>query len=418
MAEFIVNPRRAPRAPARCRTAVVSASGSFEAETEDIGAYGCQVVSPKGVRKGDPVRITIANDKVSSPLQVAGRVAWVSSRFPWRVGIAFDEAALPETSAWFERLIDANPGMRTLRRLPERIPVEAVVYLGAPPRFVVDFSEDEAALLRAISSGARIDDLMARFRARGPAMERALFSLIARSAITLIRGQAVHPSRWKEILDEVEALLAVESMGMGPKSLVAPPPEPGFEPRFEPRAPTPAPAKVAAAPPPSPPPRAMPPAPAPKPIVLPFDSPVAKVTPLPGDLPQAVSRFGTPPQDPSPTIDLQDDAGLTIEVEEPTPPEGARASQDPGPDPAASWGLPPPPPGDHEGKGVGWRKPAKRRSGEAQASFDRARAEFLAGNVNGAIALLRSALALAPGDPDIAEVLGRLAFRDRDPGDR
>ncbi|HEX9052525.1 MAG TPA: PilZ domain-containing protein, partial [Anaeromyxobacter sp.] len=238
MAEFIVNPRRAPRAPARCRTAVVSPGGSFEAETEDIGAYGCQVVSPKGVRKGDAVRITIANDKVPEPIQVAGRVAWVSSRFPWRVGIAFDDASLAETSAWFDKLVQANPGMRTLRRLPERIPAEAVVYLGVPPRFVVDFSEDEAALLRAISSGARIDELMVRFRARGAAIERALFSLIARSAVTLVRGQAVHPSRWKQILDEVEALLAVESMGSGPKSLVAPPPDPDLEPR----APTPPPA--------------------------------------------------------------------------------------------------------------------------------------------------------------------------------
>jgi hypothetical protein len=416
MAEFIVNPRRAPRAPARCRTAVVSASGSFEAETEDIGAYGCQVVSPKGVRKGDPVRITIANDKVPNPIQVSGRVAWVSSRFPWRVGIAFDESVLAQTSAWFERLIDAHPGMRTLRRLPERIPMDAVVYLGAPPRFVVDFSEDEAALLRAISSGARIDDLMARFRARGPAIERALFSLIARSAITLVRGQAVHPSRWKQILDEVEALLAVESMGSGPKSLVAPPPEEGFEPHFAPRAPPPAPA---AAPPPvpGPPPRPAPSARAVPAIVLPFDGAAAIGTPVPGDLPAAVSRFGTPPQDPSPTLDLRDESGLRIEVEEPTPTAVRPGARDPAPDPDASWGLPPVP-RNREGEGVRRAQPAKRRSGEAQASFDRARSEFLAGNVGGAIALLRSALALAPGDPEIADILGRLAFEDGDPGAR
>ncbi len=413
MAEFIVNPRRAPRAPARCRTAVVSASGSFEAETEDIGAYGCQVVSPRGVRKGDSVRITIANDKVPGPLQVTGHVAWVSSRFPWRVGIAFDEGAIPETSAWFQRLIDAHPGLQTLRRLPDRIPVEAVVYLGAPPRFVVDFTEDEAALLRAISSGARIDDLMARFRSRGAAIERALFSLIARSAITLVRGQAVHPSRWKGILDEVEALLAVESMGMGPKTLIAPPPDPAFEPRAPtpPPIPPPAPAPGPRATPPAPNPRAGPP----EPIVLPFDTARGRKTPLPGDLPPPVSRFGTLPQDPSPVFDLPEDSGLTIEVEEPTP----RAAPTPAPDAAATGGLeasaskP-----DAEGKGGGRRTSGTARSGEAQATFDRARAEFLSGNVNGAIALLRTALAQAPGDPEIAEILGRLAFRDRDPGGR
>ncbi|HEX9050006.1 MAG TPA: tetratricopeptide repeat protein, partial [Anaeromyxobacter sp.] len=139
----------------------------------------------------------------------------------------------------------------------------------------------------------------------------------------------------------------------------------------------------------------------------------AKRTPPP-DLPPAISRFGTLPQDPSPTVELREDPGLTIEVEEPT----IRADAVLPPDPGASWGLPPAPAGDHAGKGVGWRKPARQRSGEAQASFDRARAEFLAGNVNGAIALLRSALAAAPGDPEIAEVLGRLAFRDREPGAR
>src|SRR5512138_2643174 len=194
MAEFITNPRRAPRAPARCRTAVVTRTASIDAETEDIGAYGCQVVSPKGVKKDEPVQVTIANDRVPEPLHVAARIAWVSARFPWRVGIAFDESALPETTAWFEKLVEAHPGLRELRRLPSRIPMEAAVYLGTAPRFVVDFNEDEALLLRAIGSGARVDELMARFRSRGPAIERAFFSLIARSAVTLVRGQAVHPS--------------------------------------------------------------------------------------------------------------------------------------------------------------------------------------------------------------------------------
>ena len=104
MAEFIVNPRRAPRAPARCRTAVVSASGSFEAETEDIGAYGCQVVSPKGVRKGDPVRITIANDKVPNPIQVAGSAA-SSKAIPTRHGKrALTQATRPVTWSAFGTL--------------------------------------------------------------------------------------------------------------------------------------------------------------------------------------------------------------------------------------------------------------------------------------------------------------------------
>lgn len=399
MAEFIVNPRRAPRAPARCRTAVTCTNASFEAETEDIGAYGCQVVSPRGVKKGDAVRLTIANDRLAEPLVVPGRIAWVSAQFPWRVGIAFDDGAFPATSAWFERLVEAYPGMRTLRRLPETIPVEAVVYLGAPPRFVVDFSEDEAAILRAIGSGTRVDELVVRFRARHAVLERALFSLITRSAVTLSRGQAVHPSAWKPILDEVEALLAVESLGSGSSTLAAPPE--AWTPR-----PAPAPVPVQLLPEPGPLPFDTEPRPArgaaPKPIVPPFErgEAVSRASPR--------SRFGTSPQDPSPVLDLADD-GLRIEVEDPT----LRGTPTRIPLRTAA-----PVSVQDDAKGTGWRKPAQSRSGEAQATFDRARAEFGSGNLNGAIALLRRALALAPGDPEIAGVLGKLAFRDRDPGSR
>jgi hypothetical protein len=38
--------------------------------------------------------------------------------------------------------------------------------------------------------------------------------------------------------------------------------------------------------------------------------------------------------------------------------------------------------------------------------------------VNGALSLLRRALALAPGDAEIADELGKLAFKGRTPGAR
>src|SRR5512143_2933461 len=206
MAEFIVNPRRSPRAPARCRAAVVSTSqGWFEAETEDIGAMGCQLVSPRLVRKGDLVQLHVTNEKSEEPLKVAGRVAWVSPQAPWRVGIAFDEASQKESARWFDLLVSAYPGLSGYRRVPEKLRADQTVYLGPPPKFLVDFSGEEAMLLRAIASGARLDELMARLRDRWPAMQRALFSLIARQSITFQRGQAVHPESWKKILSEVEA---------------------------------------------------------------------------------------------------------------------------------------------------------------------------------------------------------------------
>src|SRR5512145_3147773 len=110
MAEFILNPRRAPRAPARCRATVLTPAGAFDAETEDIGARGCQVVSPKLVKKGDPVRIAVSADRVASELRMEGKVAWVSARPPWRVGIAFDDAKVHAGEVWFEKLVAASPG--------------------------------------------------------------------------------------------------------------------------------------------------------------------------------------------------------------------------------------------------------------------------------------------------------------------
>jgi hypothetical protein len=363
MAEFIVNPRRSPRAPARCRAAVSSTQGWFEAETEDIGATGCQLVSPKLVRKGDIVQLAVTNEKVAEPLKVSGRVAWVSPQAPWRVGIAFDDGQ-KDGARWFEALIAAYPGLGGYRRVPDRIRADSTVYLGPPPKFLVDFSGDEAMLLRAISSGARLDELMARLRDRWPAAQRALFSLIARQVVTFQRGQAVHPESWKKVLSEVEASLAVEEMGKGgPPAVVAPPP--AFEP-IRPGRPE---------------------------LAAPPAAPRAYQSSWPVTAPHDPGGLELPPDDSAPPLEVVR----------------------PGSTPLPGWAeavRTPPPQADFAGAGVGWRK-SRTRSPEAQAVFDRALAELKAGSVNGAIALLRRALALAPGDPEIAAALGKLAFKDR-----
>ena len=336
MAEFIVNPRRSPRAPARCRVAVVSTTqGSFEAETEDIGSMGCQLVSPKQVRKGDLVNLVVSNDHVPDPLKVSGRVAWVSPRPPWRVGIAFVEGAHHDSARWFDRLLSSHPGLGGYRRVPDRIRLDETVYLGAPPKFLLDFTADEAMLLRAIASGARVDELKARLRDRWPAAQRALFSLIARQAVTFQRGHAVHPDSWKKILSDVEASLALDEIGNVVPGVYPRPPAPEPARRTRPGVPTATPAPAAG---------------------------------------WAAGR----PLDPTPVVDLKGDPDAPpLEVASRT---SARAST---------------------------------RSGPAQEAFDRALVEMRSGSVNQAIALLRRALQLAPGDPEIAEALGQLAFRGR-----
>jgi hypothetical protein len=376
MAEFITNPRRAPRAPARCRAAVVSPPGPFDAETEDIGPHGCQIVAPVLLRKRDALQLVVSDERLSEPLRVGGGVAWVSQRPPWRVGIAFDEAHVAASGRWFERLVAAHPEFGAFRRVPDRISVEAMVYLGAPPRFLVDFNADEAALLRAIASGARIDELRARLRAEWPAAQRALFSLLARHAVTLSRGQAVRPETWRKILSDVEASLAVESLGKGGPEVSAP--------------------------------AAVPVPPAPPPVPVPTATSAASgAAPAPAASAREEPSWGVPPRDPHRVIELHEQSGPPLEVA--TPPRGAGR---------AIWGE-------------GWvggqaaqrasatlASPPGGRSPEAHAIFQRAVSQLETGDSSGALALLRRALALAPGDREVVEALARLRSREPAGGDR
>jgi hypothetical protein len=358
MAEFIVNPRRGARAPARCRAAVVFARGRFDADTEDIGSRGCQVVAPKPISRGEPVHLLIINQKVTEPLQATGQVAWASAQAPWRIGIAFDEGSLEQTAGWFERLVAAHPALAGYRRVPERLALDQTVYLGSPPRFLVDFTADEGVVLRAIASGARIDELRARLRDRWSAGQRALFSLLARQAVTLQRGQAVHPDCWKKILTDLEASLAVESLGKGG-------------------------------------------------VAAPLER-AAATTEL-GFAPPAPMQGYDPAQayDPTHVIELEEDDGPPLEI-------GFSTDESP-----ASRNAPygPGVPRDRSGAGVGWRRPPKR-SADAQVALDRGLTEIAAGDVNAGITFLRIALTLAPGDPEIARQLGKVAFGGRRPGER
>ncbi|BDG05837.1 PilZ domain-containing protein [Anaeromyxobacter oryzae] len=359
---YIENPRRGPRAPARCTTKVICPAGVFEAETEDIGSHGCQLVSPRAVKKGDPVKLTISNSRVPDALRISGRIAWASAQAPWRLGVAFDDEALDDSGRWFDRLVAAFPGLAAVRRIPPRISVDAMVYLGPPPRFVVDFDRHEAAILRAIGSGTSVGELMARLRDDWPPKQRALFSLLAHQHLTLARGGSVHPESWKRILADLEGTFAVEALRA---------------------APTPPPLRAVA-------PTAARPAPRPAPTPIPVAAPPRAPTPAPGDL----RRTYTPLPFESRSVARGIDGG-------------------------ASWAAPAHPPApDYSGAGVGWRAPTGPRPSAAQECFELAHAEIAAGRVNGALALLRRALALAPGDPEIAGAIGKLAFKDRLPGSR
>jgi hypothetical protein len=134
--------------------------------------------------------------------------------------------------------------------------------------------------------------------------------------------------------------------------------------------------------------------------------PAAARGPVPAASPYASPwPVATPAQAPTRSLELEpDDGGAPLELEGPHVP--------PSPTPPPSYTSTPLPGADFQGAGVGWRR-ARTRSPEAQAAFDQALLELSQNLTNRAIASLRRALALAPGDPEIAAQLGKLAFKDR-----
>jgi hypothetical protein len=87
-------------------------------------------------------------------------------------------------------------------------------------------------------------------------------------------------------------------------------------------------------------------------------------------------------------------------VPEAPSPSAARAR----PEPSGRPGVPPP---DFGGAGGGWRAPSRARSADAETLYRQGLAETEAGRANRALGFLRQALALAPGDSEIAGAIGR-----------
>lgn len=335
MSDFIVNPRRAPRAPTRCRVRVQASAAVWDAETEDVGPHGCQLVAPSPLPRGAPLQLALAGPGVREPLTARGKVAWVSSQPPWRLGVAFEEATRPAATRWFEQLVAARPGLGNFRRVPDRLPVDAMIFLGPPPRFA-DFGADEVTVIRHVAGGITIAALRARLADGWPVLQRALFALLSRGVVTVARGAAAHPEAWRAVMAELDASFVVD---------VAPPREVGG---FEFQTPPPLPRVVLPAPP-----------------VEPIDLP--------------------PLEEASPST-------AAAPLPPPLPPTAAQA-------PAA-------PPGAATA-GTGWRGAGRSRSADAQEAFDLGQQELEAGRSKAAMALLRRALQLAPGDAEVAAALGR-----------
>src|SRR5512143_2428946 len=117
----ILNPRRSPRAPARCSARLAFSDGSrLDAETEDVSALGCQVVVARALRVDTVLSVEISCQSLEERLAVQGHVAWSSGTSPYRAGIAYEKSGHRAAARWFDALLRATPGLRPRHGVPDR----------------------------------------------------------------------------------------------------------------------------------------------------------------------------------------------------------------------------------------------------------------------------------------------------------
>lgn len=199
MPEAVENPRRGWREPIRCRATLELRGARLETTTEDLGARGCRVVLPGPVRLGERLTVTLAAAPLASVLRAAGRIAWVGREVPVHAGIAFEGEALEEAHRWMEPLLRELPEHAPPRHVPHRLPLEAMVFLGAPPG-APEFTFDQLTMLEEVGAGIRLLELLAALPWPRARVQRALFSLLGQRFLTLSRVASHPPSDWKGIL--------------------------------------------------------------------------------------------------------------------------------------------------------------------------------------------------------------------------
>lgn len=206
MNDYLVNPRRSPRLPARCRVTVAHGGAGWVAETEDVGPRGCQIVSPRPLEVGAAARLVIESGRVPGPLTVLGRVAWGVGDGRCRAGVAFsDRVGNVDPATWFKRLCGLHPELdAALRRVPDRLPLETALYLRPPPVHIFDFARDELRVLRALGDGTTVGEVLRRGQMSEAQAARTIFALLERRILTLAMGEAAPAWRWKAAIAELE----------------------------------------------------------------------------------------------------------------------------------------------------------------------------------------------------------------------
>ncbi len=173
---------------------------SWQATTQDVGPGGCLVSSPRALVTGTQLRLVLRSAAVPEALNVAGNVAWARDALG---GVAFTIRPLgfaPRPDRWFQRLLDARPGLANgIGRAPDRLALDAPLYLLPPPR-LVDLTADEEALLYCSLDGKTVGGLLSSAAVPEDRAARALFSLFEKGVLTLSLGRAGEGWKWRAVL--------------------------------------------------------------------------------------------------------------------------------------------------------------------------------------------------------------------------
>jgi hypothetical protein len=197
----IQNPRRVPRALARCEARCLLPGGGFwAAGTLDFGPHGCQLFAPRPYRRGEPVKLVLTNERLDGELPVAGTVAWAANKEPWHLGVAFDGPFLPAATRWFDELARAYPGLATFGASPRELAFTETLRLGPVPQVAPELNAADARVLRELGAGVTVGELRERLAASWAVIEGPLFALVGRGLITLDAAQAGTPAGWAPIL--------------------------------------------------------------------------------------------------------------------------------------------------------------------------------------------------------------------------
>lgn len=200
MPEFILNPRRTPRAAVRCEARVALKEGGYWASaTSDFGPRGCQVLAPTRLEPGSRVFVELVNERVPRHAALAGHVAWTARKAPWRTGIAFDGGSEGAAGSFFTLLTAAYPGIDTYGQAPDQIPSDAPLAPASPPPFSPKLTDDEAALLAALGPGLRADALRAKVGDRWEAAVHAIFSLLGRRYVVVGSPDEAAAAAWSAL---------------------------------------------------------------------------------------------------------------------------------------------------------------------------------------------------------------------------